>query len=58
MAYTPTFLRSISCYTGDMPRAKGTVTALIDLGRGTTLAEIEGTTPNLPGQFAWQSLRW
>jgi hypothetical protein len=50
VAYTPTFLRSISCYTGDMPRAKGMVTALVEFGRGATLAEIEWDLPELPGR--------
>jgi hypothetical protein len=50
VAYTATFLRSISCYKGDMSRVKGTVTALVELGRGSTLAEIERNLPDLPGR--------
>jgi hypothetical protein len=50
VAYAPNFLRSIACYTGDMPRAKGKVTALVELGRGTTLAEIEWDHPDLPAK--------
>jgi hypothetical protein len=48
VAYSKQFLRSIACYTGDMPRAKGKVTALIPVGKEVTLAEIEWDLPDLP----------
>jgi hypothetical protein len=47
VGYAKAFLQSISCYTGDMPRARGKVTALIHLGE-TTLAEIAWSLPDLP----------
>ena len=48
VAYSRTFLQSISCYTGDMPRARGKVTALKPVGTETTLAEIDWDLPDLP----------
>jgi hypothetical protein len=48
VAYSRTFLQSISCYTGDMPQARGKVTALKQVGTETTLAEIEWDLPDLP----------
>src|SRR4051812_40935673 len=40
IAYSAAFLRSIGTYTGVMPRARGTVTALVPVGSHVTLAEI------------------
>lgn len=47
IAYTAAFLRSTGQYTGDVPQAKGRVTALVPLGE-TMLAEIVWDTPDLP----------
>lgn len=40
VAYSKRFLQSIGTYTGDMPQAKGKVTALESIGKELTLAEI------------------
>jgi hypothetical protein len=40
VAYSANFLRSISCYTGDMPHGRGTIVKLTPIGR-LTLATIE-----------------
>jgi hypothetical protein len=48
VAYSRTFLQSISCYTGDMPRARGKVTALKSIGPDVTLADIDWDLPDLP----------
>lgn len=47
VAYRADFLRSIGCYTGDMPQARGVVTDLVPLGE-TTLAKIEWDLEDLP----------
>lgn len=42
VAYSAKFLRSIGCYTGDMPQARGVITALGEISRGgTVIATIE-----------------
>lgn len=38
--YSVTFLRSIACYTGDMPRAVGKIIGFVQLG-DITLAEVD-----------------
>jgi hypothetical protein len=48
VAYSKEFLRSTGQYTGDVPHARGQVTALISLGGDVTLAEITWDTPDLP----------
>jgi hypothetical protein len=47
VAYSAAFLQSTGQFAGDLPHAKGHVTALITLGE-TTLAEIAWDTPDLP----------
>jgi hypothetical protein len=47
VAYSKRFLQSIACYTGDMPRGRGKVTALVPVGP-VTLAQIEWDLPDLP----------
>jgi hypothetical protein len=48
--YRATFLRATGCYTGQMPRAMGTVVCLVPLGE-TLLAEITWDDPDtLPGR--------
>jgi len=56
VAYSRQFLQSISCYTGDMPRAKGKVTALVPVGKEVTLAEIEWDLPDLPARVNIKNL--
>jgi hypothetical protein len=48
VAYRRQFLQSVSCFTGDIPRAKGKITALVPVGKELTLAEIEWDLPDLP----------
>jgi hypothetical protein len=48
VAYSKAFLQSISAYTGDLPRARGKVTALVTVGKEVTLAEIDWNLPDLP----------
>jgi hypothetical protein len=55
VAYTRQFLQSISCYTGDMPRAKGKVTALVAIG-DVTVAEIAWDLPDLPARVNVKNL--
>lgn len=45
--YAVNFLRSIGATTGDIPRAKGVVTDLTQLG-GMVLATIEWDRPGIP----------
>ena len=55
VAYSKAFLQSIGCYTGDMPQARGKVTALVPIGQ-TVLAEIEWDRPDLPGRVNVKNL--
>lgn len=48
VGYSKAFLQSTGLYTGDVPHARGKVTALISLGTETTLAEIDWNKPDLP----------
>lgn len=45
--YSRNWLQSTSTFTGDLPRAKGTVTAIKDYG-STKIATIEWDKPDLP----------
>jgi len=56
VAYSRQFLQSIACYTGDMPQAKGTITALIPVGKDVTLAEINWGLPDLPARVNVKNL--
>jgi hypothetical protein len=47
VAFTAPFLRNTGQYTGDVPRARGTVAALVPLG-DTMLAEVDWNTPDMP----------
>ncbi len=47
VAYSARFLRSISCFTGEMPFARGTVTGLVSVGE-STLAIIDWHGADLP----------
>jgi hypothetical protein len=47
VAYSARFLRSIGCFTGDMPQVRGTVTALEQLG-DASLAIIDWGGLDLP----------
>jgi hypothetical protein len=55
VAYSKQFLNSISCYTGDMPQARGKITALIPIGE-VTLAEIAWDLPDLPSRVNVKNL--
>ena len=48
VGYSKQFLQSTGQYTGDVPFARGKVTALLPLGSETVLAEIEWNSPDLP----------
>ena len=56
VAYSKPFLRSISCLTGDLPFARGKVTALIPLGTEVTLAEIDWGNPDIPNRVNVKNL--
>jgi hypothetical protein len=47
VGYSKPFLQSTAQYAGDVPHARGKVTALVPVG-DTLLAEIEWDTPDLP----------
>ena len=50
VAYSAVFLRGIGCVSGDMPQAKGKVTALVPIGKEVLLAEINRDLPDLPAR--------
>ncbi len=56
VAYSKRFLQSTGQYTGDVPHARGKVTALKPLGKDTTLAEIEWNKPDLPARVNVKNL--
>jgi hypothetical protein len=56
VAYSRRFLRSISAFTGEMPRARGRVVAISQLGKDVTLAAVEWNTPELPGRVNVKNL--
>lgn len=56
VAYSKAFLQSTGQLTGDVPHARGTVTALKPLGKDVTLAEIEWNTPDLPARVNVKTL--
>ena len=56
VAYSKAFLQSIACYTGDMPQARGVVTALVPVGQ-TILAEIAWDLPDLPQRVNIYNIR-
>ncbi len=47
VGYSRAFLKSTGMFTGDIPRAKGTVTALQPFGGGN-LATIDWDLPDIP----------
>ena len=47
VAYSVQWLKSVGMITGDLPRARGTVTALVPLG-SITLAEIDWKNDEIP----------
>ena len=55
VAYSKAFLQSTGSYTGDIPHARGEVTALIPIGE-TTLAEIEWDRPDMPARVNVKNL--
>ena len=49
VAYSAAFLRSIACFTGELPHGRGTVTALHVVSPEVILAEINwGGNPEIP----------
>lgn len=54
--YSRRFLRSIGASTGDMPHARGQVTAISQVGRSITLASITWNKPELPDRVNVQNL--
>jgi hypothetical protein len=56
VAYSKAFLQNTGQYTGDVPHARGKVTALVPLGKEITLAEIDWGNPDLPGRVNVKSL--
>ncbi len=56
VAYSRRFLQSISCYTGDMPQARGKVTGLKTLSEDVVLAEIDWNLPDLPARVNVKNL--
>ncbi len=55
VAYSKAYLQSTGSYTGDIPHARGEVTALIPLGE-TTLAEIAWDRPEMPARVNVKNL--
>ena len=47
VAYSKTFLKSTGSFAGDIPHARGQVTALVSLDE-VTLAEIDWDKPDMP----------
>ena len=48
VGYSKQFLQSTGQYTGDVPLARGKVTALHPIGSDVTLAEIDWDRPDIP----------
>lgn len=46
--YKVNFLRSISCYTGPMPFARGRVTQIKEIGVKIASIDWDGPTPDVP----------
>ena len=46
--YKTKFLQNIGVYVGNLPKAKGNVTALKNLGGSVIIATIEWDYPNIP----------
>jgi hypothetical protein len=55
VCYSQRFLQSTGQYTGDVPFARGVVTALVPLG-STTLAEIDWKNDELPARVSVANL--
>lgn len=56
VGYSKTFLQSTGQYTGDVPFARGIVTALEILGAEIVLATIDWNTPELPSKVHVKNL--
>ncbi len=56
VGYSKQFLQSTGQQTGDTPFARGKVTALLQIGTETTLAEIDWNTPDLPARVNVKNL--
>ncbi len=55
VAYSRPFLRSIGCYTGNLPRARGKVTSLAAIGE-VKVAEIAWDLPDVPARVNVKNL--
>ena len=51
VAYSRRFLQSISCFTGDMPQARGKVTGLKELGKEIVLVPAPFESRSWNGHF-------
>jgi hypothetical protein len=56
VGYSKAFLKSTGQYTGDVPFARGMVTALHSLGTETILAEVEWDKADLPSRVNVKNL--
>jgi hypothetical protein len=56
VAYSKQFLQSTGSFTGDLPRARGKITALIPVGKEVTLAEIDWNLPDIPARVNVKNL--
>lgn len=55
VAYSAAFLRSIGCFTGELPQARGEVTGLVQLA-DVTLAEIDWHNDEIPARVNVKNL--
>jgi hypothetical protein len=46
--YSATFLRSIGCYSGTLPFARGTITAVKNYSKSFAIATIDWQNPDVP----------
>ena len=56
VAYSKAFLQSTGQITGEVPQAKGKVTALTPIGTELVLAEVEWDRPDLPARVNVKNL--
>jgi len=55
VGYAREFLQSVGMFTGHAPRAKGTITAILDL-TSIALAEVKWDTPDMPSRVNTNNL--
>jgi hypothetical protein len=56
VAYSVKFLKSTGTYTGDLPRARGTITNIHMLGGDTQLCTVDWENPNIPDKVIGPNL--